>query len=56
MQKRFENRFYDHIRVVVCKKRFEKTAKNESIFKMANIGGNTMAIAIQYFESKNKTS
>ena len=48
MQKRCEKRFYDHIRVVVCKKPLQKTgkySKNENSLKMAKIGRNTKAIA-----------
>ena len=48
MPKRCEKRFYDHIRVVVCKKPLKKTLnirKNESILKMAKIGHDAWAIA-----------
>ena len=41
MRKKCEKQFYDHIRVVVCKKPRQKTPnskKNESLLKMARIG------------------
>ena len=48
MPKRCEKRFYDHIRVVLCKKPLQKTpniGRNESILKMAKIGQYAWAIA-----------
>ena len=43
-----QKRLYEHIRVVLCKKRLQKTAKiqkNESFLKMAKNGHNAKAIA-----------
>ena len=55
LPKTCEKRLYNHIRVVLCKKRLQKTAntrkmrekysKNESILKMAKNGHNAKAIA-----------
>ena len=42
-----KKRFYKHIKVVLCKKRLEKTANNKkkSILKIAKKGHNAIAIA-----------
>ena len=59
--KRWENRYYDHIKLVVCKKPLQKTPnirKNDSILKMAKIVLNAWAIPMQngQFGSKIKNA
>ena len=57
MPKRCEKQFYDHIRVVECKKAVKKNSyysKNESILKMAKNGHNAKAIAHAKLLVRNK--